>query len=126
MPLISPRLPIKKKKPEENALAARRPLHEAFTPIGSRAKIKEEKARTIKTEVQITGLGAGRTIGAPLSHASLTCSHTSHTVPAPPRHCSPRTGASTLSAATPKATGAYAAGRRCGALEARRTGAASL
>ena len=65
------------------------------------------------------GLGAGRPTGAPASYPSLTHAHTRHTRPSPAVPLKPLSGGLHWS-------GRLAAGRRCGALEARRTGAASL
>ena len=67
----------------------------------------------------LSGLGAGRLTGAPVSHPSLTHAHTRHTRPGPAVPLKPLSGGLHWS-------GCLAAGRRCGALEARRTGAASL
>ena len=67
----------------------------------------------------LSGLGAGRPTGAPVSHPSLTHAHTRHTRPGLAVPLKPLSGGLHWS-------GCLAAGRRCGALEARRTGAASL
>ena len=67
----------------------------------------------------LSGLGAGRPTGAPVSHPSLIHAHTRHTRPGPAVPLKPLSGGLHWS-------GCLAAGRRCGALEARRTGAASL
>ena len=65
------------------------------------------------------GLGAGRSTGALASYPSLTHAHTRHTRPGPAVLLKPLSGGL-------HGSGCLAAGRRCGALQARRTGAASL